>query len=74
MLKSASKSTITARIFVVFAAICGSALLSGCGVLSQGRLGAPFGSAAEEKAFEKAVAADSFPKANEALLKGMSGR
>ncbi len=34
----------------------------------------PFGSAGEEKAFERAVAADSFPKANDAFIKSMSNR
>ncbi len=45
---------------------------SGCGALSQGRLAMPFGANAEDEAFKKAVAADSFPSANQAGIRAVS--
>ncbi|MEA1950991.1 MAG: hypothetical protein U9N87_06370 [Planctomycetota bacterium] len=47
---------------------------SGCGALSQGRPGMPFGSNADEEAFKKAVAADSFPRADQAGMRAISRR
>ena len=57
---------------IVLCMACSCLIFStGCGSLSQGRMGLPFGSAAEEDAFEQAVAADSFPRADQAMLRGM---
>jgi len=47
---------------------------AGCGSLSQGRMGLPFGSAAEEDEFKQAVAADSFPRADQAAIRGVINR
>ena len=57
---------------IVLCMACSCLIFStGCGSLSQGRMGLPFGSAAEEDAFEQAVSADSFPRADQAMLRGM---
>ena len=59
---------------VLCMACLGLIFSTGCGSLSQGRMGRPFGSAAEEEAFEQAVAADSFPRADQAMLRDMINR
>ena len=46
----------------------------GCGALSQNHMSTPFGSDSEEEAFRKAVAADSFPRADQAAIRGISKR
>lgn len=41
----------------------------GCGALSQNHMSTPFGSDSEEEAFRKAVASDSFPRADQAGIR-----
>ena len=60
---------------IALCAACSCLIFSaGCGSLSQGRMGLPFGSAAEEEKFEQAVAADSFPRADQAAIRGVMNR
>lgn len=49
----------------IFCILC-LVISTGCGTLSQGGIGMPFGSGSDEEAFKKAVAADSFPRADQA--------
>lgn len=57
----------------VFCILC-LIVFTGCGSVSQNRLGTPFGSDAEEAAFKKAVAADSFPRADQVGIRSVSRR
>jgi len=74
MVKIVSKFTAGVRRVALIAALGCLIVASGCGSLSQGRTRAGFGSEAEEAAFAKQVAADSFPQANRAFIDNMTVR